>query len=282
MDSLIVSAGSSAGFPIRIIPNNVMFTTSQNFVLPDTFTGDKIYVSGCGAGGGGSGLYDGNEKVGGTGGQGGASAFRLPVAAKAGDTINITVGAGGIASSTYGLDSPTYSRTRHFGQDGGNTIIRNETALAENRNAPLTALLYEIQLWGGKGGAHSVPQVQYYGAYWPSAVRSKLQEWGVSARWADIGFWVEGGQGGSGYRRQVSASSGGTPTAYNISYASSGDLVFNQSYAFSAKNGGGYEAGGGGGTLYSPYNYGGGGKGSNNRVSNATDGQDGFVLIEWD
>ena len=262
-----------AGFPIRQIANELRVYESQDFTVPEDFTGDCIYISGCGAGAGGGGYYTGaqNTDSWGCGGGGGASAFRIPLAAKAGDLVRITVGAGGAAATNI---------TGSEGGDGGSTVVENITATSENRNGELTPFIAKITLNGGSKGGYNTTANN-------GAIQGRTPLGGtidgIFDSFVDIGFVVNGGSGGSGGARYVTSWSGGTtPSIWTDKGANVGSLCKNMPFDNSINDGTNFDdGGGGGGSLYAEQGFGVGGKG---RASNkaATSGKNGFVIVEWD
>jgi len=100
---------------INYIPKgSIIFTSSQNWVVPVGVY--KIKILAIGAGGGGGGGYS-TTYVGGGGGAG-AIVF-VETIVQPGDTLSITIGAGGSAGT--GGATPT------AGGNGGNTVILNQT-----------------------------------------------------------------------------------------------------------------------------------------------------------
>lgn len=78
------------------------FTTSGTFVVPAGRT--TLYVSGCGGGAGGGGGCDGivgTRGAGGAGGEAGRSAIKVAVAVTPGQSIPVTIGAGGARGDRF-------------------------------------------------------------------------------------------------------------------------------------------------------------------------------------
>lgn len=99
---------------------NARLTTSGNFTVPAGVT--TLYLSGC-AGGGGGGGGGGSSAVvvggGGSGGGAGQSVIKIPVTVTPGQTINVTIGAGG-AGGTAGSSGGSNGGP---GVNGGNTVF---------------------------------------------------------------------------------------------------------------------------------------------------------------
>ena len=277
VDSLLVPS-TSTGFPIRGIPNAEFFDVSRLFTLPSSFIENVLYITGCGAGGGGSGVYASGLQTGGDSGHGGSACFRLPIAAKAGDEIEVIIGDAGAAAT----GASTYStRNLHFGGDGGTSIVRNLTARNENRYGPLTTLMTEVQLIGGAGGGGDI-DIEYGIDYSYMKQASKLsQQFGITSTWRDIGFFVEGGESGQSRGRYISRFTSGQPSETALRLAGPGEIVLGQEFNNSA-GGGTYAQGGPGGCLFSPDGYGTGGRGANSTAHNALPGEPGFIMLEWD
>lgn len=269
-DSVVVSAG----FPIRSIANVLRFSASQDFSVPSEFSGKCLYITGCGAGGGGGGYHDGayNSKSWGCGGAGAASAFRIPLAAKAGDVIRVTVGAGGIAAT---------NSNNSTGSDGGSTTIENITAMNESRFGELTKFIAIIVLQGGEKGRYN-NFTNKAAVQWNSPLGGKIN--GIFDTFVDIGFVIKGGNGGRGgaYYGSSWGSGNENPAAYSSSGASNGEVVRSILFDNAFQDGSNWQdGGGGGGSLFAADGFGFGGKGRSYSDS-ATHGKDGFALLEWD
>ena len=112
-------------------PGQVVFTYTQNWTVPDGVSAISMV---CVGGGGGGSWCQGYSEQSGAGGGGGGLAWQNNVAVAAGQIMEITVGSGGEAGSSYPAD----------GEDGGYSRVRNETTS--------TTL---CQANGGEGGENS-------------------------------------------------------------------------------------------------------------------------------
>jgi hypothetical protein len=131
------------------------FTTNGSFTVPDGVT--EIYVSGC-AGGGGSGGGGGNSttgpKIGSGGGGGGAGQFIIkePYAVTPGETISITIGAGGVAGlGVNGADGTN-------GGTGGDTVIGTLATLTGGGGGTKGVSLSASNSVPGPGGGAGYPK----------------------------------------------------------------------------------------------------------------------------
>lgn len=271
---------TSIGFPIREIAHSQTFSSSTTFNVPDDIEGSELYISGCGGGGGGSGHYYAMASCGGIGGQGGASGFRIPLSVRAGDSLSIIVGAGGAGSHTH---ATLTDRAHHFGGDGGDTIVRNDTAIADNRFGKQTPFLSEINLMGGGGGRHrfipsalykgdnlSVPNEFYEGRAEKQPIKHHCS---VYAKFTDAGFWVAGGECGGPHIMYVYKVNNNKPSEWRAIMSTPSPDVMGQRKPKSTS---------GGNSLYAASDLGVGGAGSASSNVNGADGSNGILIMEWD
>jgi hypothetical protein len=101
--------GISAGLPG---PRAEVFTTSGTFTVPAGVTACKVTV--VGGGGGGGNAYNNSTVA--PGGSGGGTAIKWITGLTAGDTVSVTIGAGGTGGTAYPSTSPgTTGGTSSFG-----------------------------------------------------------------------------------------------------------------------------------------------------------------------
>lgn len=91
---MAIDARQLGGTTIRKI---AVITSSQNWVVPPGLVGDKIWLTGCAAGGSGGQVAAGGFAC---GGFGGAYCEQLPVPVTAGATYAVVIPAGGAAQSS--------------------------------------------------------------------------------------------------------------------------------------------------------------------------------------
>lgn len=219
-----------------------VFTSAGTFVVPEGVY--VIYVTACGGGGGGGGgYYDGDYYNGGHGGNGAEAVIRKPVAVNPGDSIPITIGAGGTASA-YGSQKP--------GGAGGATkigtlltLLGGPTGVTYDTAAELTALSDKRRIGGGVGGNGSNGTSS-------GDINATPAQDGIRGHAGIRGYSVYGAGGGG-------CLGNGGNGAYYYSYSSI------QHIANATK--GGYGAGGGGG--------------SGRYSKAAADGGPGIAIIEW-
>jgi hypothetical protein len=112
---------------IQVLSGSQTFTSNDTFVVPGGIYSVEVEMAGGGGGGGGR-LYNGTR---GCGGGGGGGYLRAVVAVTPGDTLTVTVGAGGAAGSVSVAPSD--------GADGGDSLLSDTSG----------TLLFA---GGGKGG----------------------------------------------------------------------------------------------------------------------------------
>lgn len=191
-----------------------IFTISGQWTVPSGVT--RVYVSGCGGGGGGSAVY-------GCGGGGAASVFRKPVNVTPGEKIQITIGLGGRGNQSS--HSPGVTDHSHVGNVSG----EDGTATTFGRYLTLN---------GGKGAVASVngEDLHYYGGDYGGEGGTSGEMMHVSIILADSArYTFLGGKGGDSLYGH-----GGTGGQYSI-------LDYKSKVG---EDGIGFGAGGGGGTLY--------------------------------
>lgn len=170
-----------------------MFTSSTSFVVPDGVT----YLRGKTWGGGGGG--GGNTTQGGGGGGGGGGYAENIIAVTPGETLTLTVGAGGTAGSNAGGSAAANS-----GGNGGLTrILRGATVLiSANGGTGGEGSLSSGQGAHGPGGAGTVGAVIMTGSNGNAGSNAGTNGFG--------GFGGGAAAGGGG-----SAASSGLPSAAN-------------------------------------------------------------------
>jgi hypothetical protein len=128
-----------------------IFTSNGTYTVPSGVT--QIWVSGCAGGGGGGGAASGI--TGGNGGSAGQSVIRTPFSVSPGDSLSITVGAGGAAGA-----SSSASGTNAGGSGGNSTVVDT------------TASITLLTLNGGSGG-HSGGNNNYNGGSYYNTANSQ-------------------------------------------------------------------------------------------------------------
>lgn len=222
-----------------------LFTTSTTWQVPEGISTLLIYASGGGGGGGRGG--DSGLGVGPGGGGGGGSAGNdkmAIVSVTPGETLTITIGAGGAGGTTG-----------DGGNGGSTTVIGSSSGTL-------------IVAYGGNGGKRGENgSVEYYGeAGWPRSVPGSggapgrvQSSWGLSGEYGTSSYSAggSGGRGGKSVLLNYGASGGtGATSGSNAQPGSNGTL---------GSGGGG---GGGGDSYLGRYNGAPGGSGGN-----------GFVII---
>ena len=99
-------------------PGQVVFTSSQDWSVPNGVTAISIC---CVGGGGGGGYTDGYGEQPGTGGGGGALAWVNDVTVSPGQIMEITVGSAGEGGQST-------SEAAKIGDDGGDSLVKNESS----------------------------------------------------------------------------------------------------------------------------------------------------------
>ena len=224
-----------------------VFTANGTFTVPSAVT--TLWISGC-AGGGGGGGGGGNVgstgnagSGGGGGGGGGQPVIKTPVSVSPGDSISITIGAGGAG----GAAGDTAGTSGSSGGNGGNSVITNSTTS--------TTLL---TLTGGGGGGGAVGQTSTSAAP-PTGTAGGNPGTGypTGTQGSDGNFTGNGGTGASG----PFGGGGGSGRAAN------------NGSGYPGANAYGYGGGGGGG---------GGDYGSLAEAGGiGGNGAPGFLVIEW-
>ena len=224
-----------------------VFTANGTFTVPSAVT--TLWISGC-AGGGGGGGGGGNVgstgnagSGGGAGGGGGQPVIKTPVSVSPGDSISITIGAGG-AGGAAGDSAGTSGSS---GGNGGNSVITNSTTS--------TTLLTLTGGGGGGGGA------------------------GQTSTSAAAPAGTAGGNPGTGYPTGTQGSdgnytgNGGTGASGPFGGGGGSGRAANNNTGYPGANAYGYGGGGGGG---------GGDYGSvAESGGNGGNGAPGFIVIEW-
>lgn len=238
-----------------VLPKNTVrtyaqFFSSGNLVLPESVS--KIYVTAIGGGGGGGGArgYDPVKAAyySGGGGAGGHYVIRKPIEVYAGQTISITIGAGGPG----GYISPAV----HHGGDGGATSIGSYLTLHGGKGgwtgfysaSGSTSLFPKGGIGGTNGGNGAVTLAADDSLLFAPTAGSSLQNSAGGAMSLSFNTNKLGGGGGAGFN----------PGGYGGEYGENG------------QNGFGRGAGGGGAGGYN---------GSTGDIGG--DGADGYCLIEW-
>ena len=120
-----------------------VFTANGTYTVPAGVT--TLWVSGCAGGGGGSGGGASNSATGGAGSGAGGGAgepiLRQEYSVAPGDSISITIGAGGAGGAGGAADGGSGAA----GAGGGNTVVTNSTTA--------TTLVTLTGGGGGKGGS---------------------------------------------------------------------------------------------------------------------------------
>ena len=233
---------------------------SFSFVVPPHVTRIKVTAAGGGGGGGH------NAGAGGGGGGGGSCIYKRPFTVTPGETISITIGAGGVAAGTSG------SGSSNVGLAGGTTVIGTLISLPGGEGG-----------WysnggsggfgGGGGGCGWGENCKPGSGYIPGS--TPTFEYSGSA------YIFRGSSGGGGFAGGSGGSYGRYET-YDSNYAGGG--------------GGGSYGNGGNGAFKSgssssspaaaatPGTYGGGGGGSSshgNRSESGSSGGSGICIVEW-
>ncbi|MEA2036127.1 MAG: hypothetical protein U9O94_01360 [Nanoarchaeota archaeon] len=233
--------------------SDTSFYNSQVFSSTgaDTWTAPSgvnvVWLTVLGAGGGGGGGLTGSEYEGGSGGGGGASIVDLAIRVTAGNTYNLTVGAGGAGGAAGDND----------GGDGGDSTFTGDTN-------PFDSAITAGGGDGGDGGAPGGGGSGVGGAggtdnITPDADYDGIERYGGSGVTA-TGAFVDGGAGGSGANIGAGGGGGGS------FFADGGDSL---SGGVAGEDG---EAGSGGAGQWSASGSATGGGGA---------GGDGFIIIRW-
>lgn len=216
---------------ISIAPRTVKFSTSGSYVVPADVT--LLKVIGIGPGGGGGG---GHTAVGGGGGGGGGSSLPMTqfIAVTPGETLLITIPAGGVGG-VAGSDATAVTSNLVIRRTVGGTAIFAVPSGAGGSKGTVTN--------GGAGGACGTTTV--IGAGGATGVGAGANGTGVAA--VDTGLWRihGGGGGGAGGGPSSAGGNGGHPWG---SLANSFTLMGGSGGAASGTDGGG---GGGGACAFS-------------------------------
>lgn len=256
---------------------------STTFVVPAGAKNMKAQACGAGASGGGGGGGNNTRGGGGGGGGEGTDLKSIPLPVTSGDSLAITVGAGGVsAAGGVSHNSATAGVAGTVGNAGGNTTIQNTTASgpvytflggapgtagagsASNAGGTGGATLSTFQ-YGTAGGRGSVPSVQNCGPQGATATLSGPMYAGGSQ---------PGCQGGNSFN---SGGSGGAGGAGALGAGGAGGLGTDDT-------GGGGAAGGTGGTGAGFCAGGGGGGGNVNSNSGGGPsgaGAPGTLVLTW-
>lgn len=189
--------------------NKAVITITSDWTAPTGIS--RLYVSGCGAGGGGSAVY-------GCGGGGGASVYHEPIDVNDGETIHVTIGTGGIGNANV-----PFSSFRDMGECSGG-------------NGGSTTFGKYLTLEGGKG-AEAI-----YTEWCPGEAGGHGGTRGDACKIATMDFQSGG--------NDVSYAGGcGGSTLFGKGGAG-GYIVWGGRTQYNGENGAGYGAGGGGGALH--------------------------------
>ena len=271
-EQLFNKIGANINALIDLAGNYVEFTASDTWTVPENVTLVRVFGVG-GGGGGGGGAHGATGVNGGLGGGGGAGAvpFQMLMSVTPGETVTITIGAGG-AGGTGGVSGSSSVGTN--GSAGGNTL--------------LTATLADFDWPGARGGFRANPYNTQgaaqdgYNLTLPGYPDNGVSGAGATARnaagsnagkipWVNTpavgggaGYDVinaggAGGGGGSGY------GAGGTGAA-----GTAGNFAGNPGISSTNAGGGG---GGGGGGFALTLTSGNGASGG--------DGADGLIIVSW-
>jgi hypothetical protein len=172
-----------------LVQKSVVFTTSQNWTVPNGVYKIKIlaYSGGGGGGGGYSSTYTG-------GGGGAGGAIYAEIAVTPGSTVSVGVGAGG--SGGTGGASPT------AGSSGGNTLI-NVSGVGT------------LGAWGGGGGGAATSSANGSNGGGGSGINPNMAP-GTSA--AILSIYSIAGAGGNG-------TSVATPSLFSPTFSGSSNIV---------------------------------------------------------
>ena len=236
--------------PLAGMLKQKLFTSSETFVVPADV--QAIWVDGCGGGGGGGG----GDPTPGGGGGGGCAGFpcqQLPLAVTPGETLTLTIGAGG-AGGAVGQDGALGGET---------TLALASDPLAVYLPAGGIGLKGENPNGGSGGGAYSA-------SYWGSIVATAV---GGAAGGAAGGyvFAPKSMTGWSGFAPMTGGSAGGAlSNAGGVAYGAKIGVpqVWNGSALVGANPTTGNASGGGGGHGgATPFGY--PGKGGSNGAAGA-------------
>lgn len=233
------------------------FNSSDIFTVPsETTTIDVIIVGG---GGGTTNPTINNDGTGGGGGGGGGVIINNNYQVTPGTDINVTVGAGGIAT------------TQDQGGNGGNSIFGDLTAIGGGGGARQSRVGGD----GGSGGGGSANQRGGYGT-------------SDQGKNGGIGGWIAGGGGGGANEVGGAGSDNyGGAGGNGIEWPSGSGDYYGGGGGGGGSNGGGAGGTGGGGAgaksgigTAGSTNTGGGAGGSRGNVSGTTGGS-GIVIVRW-
>lgn len=233
---------------------------SFSFVVPPHVTRIKVTA----AGGGGGGGY--NTGAGGGGGGGGSCIYKRPFTVTPGETISITIGAGGVAAGTSG------SGSSNVGLAGGTTVIGNLISLPGGEGG-----------WysnggsggfgGGGGGCGWGENCKPGSGYIPGSTPTfEYSDGAYIFRGSSGGGGFAGGSGGS-YGRYETYNSNNAGGGGGGSYGNGGNGAFKSGSSSSSPA-----------AAATPGTYGGGGGGSSsngNRSESGSSGGSGICIIEW-
>lgn len=251
--------GTEDMLPLNVLLSNAItnhgvqtFTSNGTFVVPEGVY--KIFVTAAGGGGGGGGYQNYGEFSGGGGG-GGACVFKKAFSVTPGQSIAVTIGAGGAGGGSNG-----------DGKTGGSTVVGSLITLPGGLGGYYTCKGGNGAAGGGGGGA--------------------------GTRGTDsASFTVKGGSGyipGQDGIPYIQNSYKTLPGAGGGGCAGGGGGSFGEGIQYYAGGGGGGAVGSGGSgatqnkaaTAGVQGGGGGGGHYSNSKYSGAAGGK-GVVIIEW-
>ena len=207
------------------IGNRASFTSSGSFTVPANVS--TLWYSGTGGGGGGgggggvSGVTSGYSATsGGGGGQAGQFARRIPITVTPGQTLTITIGAGGTAGT-----AGTAGTTGGNGGNGGNTTVTGTGVSVTltggtggHGSAGVSSSNNTVGTIGSAGGAGA--DDGFYGIAVPS---SGYDAGGWGGRGGNTPFGTSGGSSATGTagRAGVGYGAGGSGGAGTVSSGSS-------------------------------------------------------------
>lgn len=151
----------SNGATVAGTPKMRTMTTSQSFIVPPNVTLIKALIMG-GGGGGGSG-YSSSRQVGGGGGAGGYIETNLLVSQ--GETLTVTIGAGGIGSdNNVGYGTGTKGGTTELTSSVSGITLRSEGGGAGTGSTSTVPLPIECRgaSNGGRGVSESSSSPSFY------------------------------------------------------------------------------------------------------------------------
>lgn len=242
------------------------FTSSDTYVIPN-YNGSVVsytmtlYLVGGGGGAGGTGTGRNNT----SGGGGGSGAYRVFTGYEvtSGQTVSVTIGAGGAHGDTGSEWTPDY---------GGDGKTGGTTSVSFNGNV--------LEAEGGSGGKGGKPydqrnEVAYGGAGGsPGGYKGGDTKWDTAG--GDGGYSEGGGIGGKGFPAGSLAAmpgAGGGACDLNITITSSENGTIGP-FRSKGGDGGGYD----GGIVHATEAQYGGGGGSD-PYSGSTNGANGIVII---